>query len=154
MFFNHPGFVEANVDRVRDACRSCRPDDVHIAFTAHSIPVAMARNCAYEAQLREAARLVADGGRRRRTGRSSTRAAAARRTCRGSSPTSGSPARRSPSAACGNVVVSPIGFVSDHLEVLFDLDVEARETADALGLAMARAGAAGTHPAFVAGLAT
>ena len=51
-----------------------------------------------------------------------------------------------------NVVVSPLGFVSDHLEVLYDLDVEARETADELGLAMVRAGAAGTHPAFVAGL--
>ena len=51
------------------------------------------------------------------------------------------------------VVISPIGFVSDHLEVLFDLDTEAREIADELGLPMARAGTAGTHPAFVAGLA-
>jgi ferrochelatase len=50
------------------------------------------------------------------------------------------------------VVVSPLGFVSDHLEVRFDLDVEARETAEALGLAMVRAATAGTHPAFVAGL--
>jgi ferrochelatase len=53
---------------------------------------------------------------------------------------------------CRNVVISPIGFVSDHLEVLYDLDVEAREQADRLGLNMARAGTAGTHPAFVAGL--
>jgi len=51
-----------------------------------------------------------------------------------------------------NVVVSPLGFVSDHLEVLYDLDVAARETAERLGLTMVRAGAAGTHPAFVAGL--
>jgi ferrochelatase len=50
------------------------------------------------------------------------------------------------------VVISPIGFVSDHLEVLFDLDVEARETADRLGLKMARAGTAGTHPAFVSAI--
>jgi ferrochelatase len=47
------------------------------------------------------------------------------------------------------VVLAPIGFVSDHLEVLFDLDVEARETSERLGLRMARAGTAGTHPAFV-----
>jgi ferrochelatase len=48
------------------------------------------------------------------------------------------------------VVIAPIGFVSDHLEVLFDLDVEAREKADELGLSMVRASSASTHPAFVA----
>ena len=46
--------------------------------------------------------------------------------------------------------ISPIGFVSDHLEVLFDLDVEAVETAAELGLNLVRAASAGTHPAFVA----
>jgi ferrochelatase len=51
------------------------------------------------------------------------------------------------------VVLSPLGFVSDHLEVLFDLDVEATKTAERVGLQVARAGAAGTHPAFVAALA-
>lgn len=50
------------------------------------------------------------------------------------------------------VVLVPIGFVSDHMEVIFDLDTEARETADRLGVAMARAGTAGVHPAFVAAL--
>jgi ferrochelatase len=48
-----------------------------------------------------------------------------------------------------DVVISPIGFVSDHLEVLFDLDVEARDAAAELGLRMVRASSAGTHPAFV-----
>jgi ferrochelatase len=50
-------------------------------------------------------------------------------------------------------VLAPIGFISDHMEVLFDLDVEARETAERLGVTIARAGTAGTHPAFVSGLA-
>ena len=49
-----------------------------------------------------------------------------------------------------DVVIAPIGFVSDHLEVLFDLDVEAAETAAELGLTLVRAASAGTHPAFVA----
>ena len=49
-----------------------------------------------------------------------------------------------------DVVISPIGFVSDHLEVLFDLDVEARDTAAELGLNLVRAASASTHPAFVA----
>jgi len=151
MFFNHPGFVQANVERVRDALTQLPEGDVHIAFTAHSIPLAMAKNCAYEAQLREAARLVAEG-----VGVDDWSVVYQSR--------SGPP--RVPwlepdvcdhldeVAARGirSVVVSPIGFVSDHLEVLYDLDVEAREKADELGLQMARAGTAGTHPAFVAGL--
>jgi ferrochelatase len=51
------------------------------------------------------------------------------------------------------VVLAPTGFISDHIEVLYDLDIEARAAADALGLSVARAGTAGTHPAFVSGLA-
>ncbi len=47
------------------------------------------------------------------------------------------------------VVLFPVGFVSDHLEVIWDLDNEARETAEELGLVFARAATAGTHPAFV-----
>jgi ferrochelatase len=47
------------------------------------------------------------------------------------------------------VVVFPIGFVSDHVEVIWDLDNEAKETAEELGMAFARAATAGTHPAFV-----
>jgi protoporphyrin/coproporphyrin ferrochelatase len=151
MFFNHPGFVEANVDRVRDAMRELPDGAVHIAFTAHSIPTAMARNCAYEVQLQEAARLVAEA-----VGVDDWSVVYQSR--------SGPPQvpwlepdisdHLEEVAARGvrAVVVSPIGFVSDHLEVRFDLDIEARETADRLGLAMARAGTAGTHPAFVAGL--
>jgi ferrochelatase len=50
------------------------------------------------------------------------------------------------------VVVVPIGFISDHMEVIFDLDTEAAATARELGLPFARAATAGTHPAFVAGL--
>jgi ferrochelatase len=151
MFFNHPGFVNANVDRVREALAQLPEGDVHIAFTAHSIPLAMARNCAYEAQLREASRLVAEA-----VGLEDWAVVYQSR--------SGPPQvpwlepdvsdHLEDVAARGirNVVLSPIGFVSDHLEVLYDLDVEAREKAGELGLRMARAGTAGTHPAVVAGL--
>jgi protoporphyrin/coproporphyrin ferrochelatase len=151
MFFNHPGFVEANVVRVRDALAQLPDGDVHIAFAAHSIPVTMAKNCAYEAQLRESSRLVAEA-----VGVDDWAVVYQSR--------SGPPHvpwlepdvcdHLDAVAARGirNVVVSPIGFVSDHLEVLYDLDVEARERADELGLNMVRAGTAGTHPAFVAGL--
>jgi ferrochelatase len=154
MLYNHPGFVAANADRVRtalDRLPGSVRDGVNLVFTAHSIPVAMARGCAYESQLRETARLVAE-----QVGVAEYAVVYQSR--------SGPPhvpwlepdvcdhlealAARGVEA----VVVSPIGFVSDHLEVLYDLDVEAKETAQRLGIAMERAGAAGTHPAFVAAI--
>jgi ferrochelatase len=152
MFFNHPGFVEANVERVRTAIAELGTADVHIAFTAHSIPSAMAANCAYEAQLAETARLVA--------GAVGVPDWAVVYQSRSGSPhvpwlepDIGDHLRQLRERGASAVVISPIGFVSDHLEVLFDLDVEARQLADELGLALARAGTAGTHPAFVGGLA-
>jgi ferrochelatase len=147
MLYNHPGFVAANTDRVRDALAQV-PESSHVAFTAHSIPVAMAGNCAYEAQLRETARLVAE-------------AAGVERWELVYQSRSGPPQvpwlepdilDHVEQLDAPGVVVAPIGFVSDHLEVLYDLDVEARDAAEKRGLAFARAGTAGTHPAFVAAI--
>jgi ferrochelatase len=150
MLYNHPGFVEANADHVRAALAHV-PDGSHLAFAAHSIPVAMARNCAYESQLRETARLVAE-------------AVGVERWEVVYQSRSGPPQvpwlepdvcdhlERLRAGGAPGVVVSPIGFVSDHLEVLYDLDVEARERAVELGLPFARARSAGTHPAFVAAI--
>ena len=151
MFFNHPGFVQANVDRVRDALARV-PAGAHLAFTAHSIPAVMAKNCAYEAQLAETARLVAEAV-------GVTDWALAYQSRSGPpqvpwlEPDIGDHLESVAKRGVAAVVVAPIGFVSDHLEVLFDLDVEAKEIAERLGLAFARAGTAGTHPAFVGGLA-
>jgi ferrochelatase len=151
MFFNHPGFVQANAERVREAMAKLPSGDVHIAFTAHSIPVAMAKNCAYEAQLAEAARLVGDA-----VGVADWAVVYQSRSGPPQvpwlEPDVSDHLEHASARGVRNVVISPIGFVSDHLEVLYDLDVEARQTADRLGLTMVRAGAAGTHPAFVAGL--
>jgi ferrochelatase len=149
MFFNHPGWIETNADHVRGALGQLpvgsRP---HLAFTAHSIPVGMAQACRYEGQLRESARLVAEA-----VGVTDWELVYQSR--------SGPPQvpwlepdildHLSAVAARGvtDVVISPIGFVSDHLEVLFDLDVEAREASAELGLTMVRASSASTHPAFV-----
>jgi ferrochelatase len=149
-FYNHPGFVEANVDRVRDALATLPPGEpVHIAFTAHSIPLAMARCCAYEKQLGETARLVAEA-----VGIDDWALVYQSRSGPPQVPWLEPDVCDHLEAISGplNVVVAPIGFVSDHLEVLYDLDVEAAELAAGRGLTMARAGTAGTHPAFVAGL--
>ena len=111
----------------------------------------MARNCAYEAQLRETARLVAE-----EVGVERWRVVYQSRSGPPQVPwlepdVSDHLVEIHAEGAPG-VVVSPIGFVSDHLEVLYDLDVEARETAERLGLPLARAASAGTHPAFVAAI--
>jgi protoporphyrin/coproporphyrin ferrochelatase len=141
MFHNHPGFVEANADRVRTALdelpRDLR-DDAVIAFTAHSIPVAMAKNCAYEAQLRETSRLVAEA-----VGVTDFDVVFQSRSgpphVPWLEPDISDHLRALAAGGVRAVVVAPIGFV-DH---------EAREVADALGLTMVRAATAGTHPAFV-----
>jgi ferrochelatase len=150
MLYNHPGFVAANAEHLREALATV-PEGAHVAFTAHSIPVAMAKNCAYEAQLRETARLVAaeagaghwDVVYQSRSGPPQVPWL---------EPDVCDHLERLHADGAAGVVVAPIGFVSDHLEVLYDLDVEARERAAELGLPFARAKTAGTHPAFVAAI--
>ena len=90
-------------------------------------------------QLRETAALVAFPLGRPRVDASSTRAAAVRRASRGSSPTSSTTCARSPREGVRDVVVAPIGFLSDHMEVLYDLDLEAKSRALELGLNLVRA---------------
>jgi ferrochelatase len=152
MFYNHPGWIEANADHVRAALAQLpaeRRAAAHVAFTAHSIPLAMAQACRYEDQLRESCRLVAEA-----VGSTDTALVYQSR--------SGPPhvpwlepdvldhLDAVKERCVEDVVVSPIGFVSDHLEVLYDLDVEATERAAELGLGVVRASTASTHPAFVA----
>ncbi len=148
-FFNHPGWIEANADHVRTALAEFPPERrSRLAFTAHSIPVGMAQACRYEDQLLESARLVAEA-----VGVDDYDLVYQSR--------SGPPhvpwlepdildhLESLVARGVEDVVISPIGFVSDHLEVLFDLDVEAKERAAELGLNLVRASSASTHPAFV-----
>jgi len=148
-FYNHPGFIEANVANVRAALEQipeARRSQAQIAFTAHSIPESMAKNCDYEAQLRDTSRLISD-----RLDVKDWRLVFQSR--------SGSPAQPwlGPDVCdhlrelrgVKDVVVAPIGFVSDHMEIIYDLDTEARALSQKLGLNMIRAATAGTHPAFI-----
>ena len=127
-------------------------------FTAHSIPAAMADACDYELQLREVARLVVAG----LPGRSGSGAEAlgagvaeplrAAPACPGWSPTSATTSVNCPRQGVGAALLVPIGFVSDHMEVVYDLDTVALTEARELGLLARRAPTVGTHPRFVAGL--
>ena len=149
--WNHPGFVTAMTDCVREAMHIA--GDVPVLFTAHSLPVAMAAGCAYEAQLRDACTSVAEelGGLDWTLAYQSkgagggvawlepTVADALREIRQGRFGRSSSP----------GVVVAPIGFVCDHMEVVWDLDRDAANVAKELGLDMIRAKTVGTHPAYV-----
>jgi ferrochelatase len=189
VFFNHPGFIEPMIENAKAAfgkIPSERRDQAALVFTAHSIPLAMAENCRYEAQLHEASRLVADGigdvaGRPteppHRPQVSAIEKPGDLRSALGAG--SGDPrttvawhlayqSRSGPpqqpwlepdvgdfieaehkKSPIRDVVVVPIGFISDHLEVVFDLDTELRRRCEELGINMVRAATVGTHPRFV-----
>ncbi|MEX0714385.1 MAG: ferrochelatase [Pirellulales bacterium] len=155
VFYNHPGFVETMTDRVRDALAAIpghRHAAAHLVFTAHSIPQAMAANCRYQSQLAESCRLVADALAESGP-RLPWKLVYQSRSGPPEQPWLEPDVRDYLGELAGrgvdDVVVVPIGFLSDHIEVLYDLDVEAAGLCRSLGLNMLRAGTAGTHPAFV-----
>jgi ferrochelatase len=151
-FHNHPGFVEAVVDRVQNALAkfpSERQEAVHLIYTAHSIPMGMAQGCDYEKQLKETGRLVAE-----RLGHKNWELVYQSRSGPASQPwlepdILDSLREIKTRGEGSDVVIAPIGFVSDHMEILFDLDTQARELCEELGLQMARAETVGTHPRFI-----
>ncbi|MBA2525333.1 MAG: ferrochelatase [Pyrinomonadaceae bacterium] len=150
-FYNHPLFIEANVDCLQAALRTIREAkraSTQIAFTAHSIPQPMADNCQYESQLQETSRLVASGAKRE-----SWRLVYQSRSGPPTQPWLGPDIldhlQELKRSGATDVVIAPIGFVSDHMEVIYDLDTEARQLSDETGLNMVRASTVGTHPAFI-----
>ncbi len=163
-YFNHPGFVEPNVRAALDALREV-PEGSHLVFVTHSVPDAMDDasgpgghlSPAYSAQHRDIASVVADA-----VGRELGRAVPWELVyCSRSGPPSqpwlepdvGDHLRALHAAGAPGAAVCPIGFVSDHLEVKYDLDTEAREVADEIGLPFARAATVGVDPQFVSALA-
>jgi ferrochelatase len=149
-FYNHPRFIAANAGHVRAGLErlGAGRSAARVVFTAHSIPLAMASGCAYEAQLREACGLVAS-------------AAGHERWELVYQSRSGPPSQpwlepdvldhlgALERAGVRDVVVCPIGFVSDHMEVLYDLDTEAQARARELGLRLVRTPTASSHPGYV-----
>jgi protoporphyrin/coproporphyrin ferrochelatase len=150
-FYDHPGFIEANVENIRrelDDISADKRSSVHLVFTAHSIPESMARSCDYQAQLSEAGRLIAN-----QLGFSKWQLVFQSRSGSPMQPWLGPDVcdylKQLNDQNAKDVIVAPIGFVSDHMEVIYDLDVEAKQLCERMGLNMRRAATAGTHPAFV-----
>lgn len=154
VFYNHPGFIEPMAERVSAALAGFTAEErasVRVLFTAHSIPMSMAANCKYEAQFREASRLVAE-----RCGLDASQWQVVYQSRSGPpsqpwlEPDVGDALREiAATKATSNVVIAPIGFISDHMEVMYDLDYEAAAICKELGIKMVRAGTVGTHPRFV-----
>jgi ferrochelatase len=157
-YFNHPGFIEPFAENARAALATLPAEvraDAHLVFTAHSIPVAMADASGpagghrYVAELTEAARLIAE-----RTGDGRHPWSLAYQSRSGSpsvpwlEPDVSDHLGELVKAGATAVVVIPVGFVSDHMEVRHDLDIEAAQTAGSLGLAFARAATPATSPPF------
>ena len=152
MPYNHPCFIDTNAEHLRQALEQIDParrDGAKVLFTAHSIPMSMAENCKYERQLNEASRLTAEAA-----GHANWELVYQSR--------SGPPQQPwlepdvcdriealHAEGGLNDLVLLPIGFVSDHMEVLFDLDTEAKELCDKLDVNLVRAATIGTHPRAV-----
>jgi len=157
-YHDHPGFVAPLADGVRHALASLEPaprERTRLLFTAHSIPESMARSSGpdggrYQAQLTETARLVARAAAPDLPWDLVWQSRSGPPQVPWLEPDVNDHLEALAAAGVGAVVVSPIGFVSDHLEVVWDLDTEAAATAKRLGLGFARAATPGTHPRFVA----
>ncbi len=151
VFYNHPGFIYPMADRVREALEQIPPERraaAELVYTAHSIPCSMAHTSDYEVQLREAARLVsAELGWADAPLVFQSRSGPP--TQPWLEPDIGDYLRARYEAGVRDIVVVPIGFISDHMEVIYDLDTEAQQLCRELGLNMVRAGTVGTHPRFV-----
>ncbi len=150
IFYNHPLFIDANVDCVKEGLAHFTPEQLkslHIAFTAHSIPTAMASTSDYAGQLQKTCDLVAQA-----VGLTNHKLVYQSR--------SGPPTqpwlepdildhiKSLKQQGVSNILVHPIGFVSDHMEVIYDLDHEAKQLADELGIDMVRTKSSGNSPKF------
>jgi protoporphyrin/coproporphyrin ferrochelatase len=151
-FFNHPGFIDATEERLRGALQEVPTDaeNVRVIYVAHSIPLSMATSCDYVRQLEEVRTLLSQ--------RLHISYDALVYQSRSGVP--GQPWLEpdildylrdvKANNLAGAVVLAPISFISDHLEVLYDLDIEARQLCDSLSLPMVRAKTVGVHPKFIA----
>ena len=159
LFCNHPGFIEPMAEGVRGAlvrlAGAGATSPARLVFSAHSIPEAMATAAPYERQLREAAALIAERvPRGRRPGDAAEwdlvyQSRSGPQHMPWLEPDVVDHLTALHAEGVHDVVLVPLGFVSDHMEVIHDLDDEAAGAAVALGMRLIRSPTVGTHPAFV-----
>ena len=152
-YYDHPGFIAPMVDHVEDALSSlaAQGDTARLVFTAHSVPMSYASTSDYVAQLTEASRLVSEA-----VGRDDFDLVWQSRSGPPQvpwlEPDINDHLEALHAGGTEAAVVIPIGFISDHMEVMFDLDTEAKATAERLGMGFARAGTVGSDPRFISAI--
>jgi protoporphyrin/coproporphyrin ferrochelatase len=166
-YANHPGFVTASVDACLQTLETLgeQADDARLVFVTHSIPITMAETAGPTPRTRSGAYVdwhmavaseVTNRVSQQRGGRYHSDLVYCSRSGPASQPwlepDINDHLRQLAGQGVSAVAVVPIGFISDHMEVVFDLDTEAAATAKDCGIAFGRAATAGEHPAFVAGL--
>lgn len=153
VWYNHPDFISSNARNLDAALQSLPPDvrdSAQIAFTAHSIPMSMATTSDYEKQLHETCRLIAE-----QLGLSDDRWQLVYQSRSGRpqdpwlEPDILDHLRDLHANGCPAVAIHPVGFLSDHMEVMFDLDEEAMQLCQELAMPMVRVATVGTDPTFV-----
>ena len=147
----HPLFIQTLAEQIQFGLNTIANERRHttpLVFTAHSLPIAMASRSPYVAQVEETARLVAD-----RLGHKRWSVAYQSRSGRPSDPwlepDIGQAIRTLATEGVTEIVVAPIGFVCDHVEVLYDLDIEAKKIAQDLGMRFVRTSCPNDHPTFI-----
>jgi ferrochelatase len=141
-FSANPKFIEAMTDRVRTALAELPHG--RLVFTAHSVPQSMAASSPYVGELERASAAVASA-----VGRDSWKLVYQSRSGPPTQPWMEPDIVDYLREIRSDVIIVPIGFLSDHMEVLYDLDTEARAVCEELGVKMVRAGTAGTHPKMI-----
>jgi ferrochelatase len=152
VFYNHPGFIEPQVEKVNVALEAIpenRRASARLAFTAHSVPTRMADTSSYTQQLNEACRLVAERLDRDHDWDLVWQSRSGPPQVPWLEPDVIDHITKLHSAGVDDLVVVPVGFVADHLEVRFDLDVQAAERAARLGMNVVRAETVGAHPRYI-----
>ncbi|MCY4492955.1 MAG: ferrochelatase [Acidimicrobiaceae bacterium] len=146
-YFDHPGFVAPFIASTREALdRLASTDPAPLVFTAHSIPAAMAERCDYETQLRATMDLVAEAASPQSIRHLVWQSRSGPPSVPWLEPDINDHLRWFGAQGFREAVLVPIGFVSDHVEVVWDLDHEAAATAAALGIRIERATTPGTAP--------
>jgi ferrochelatase len=153
-FFDHPLFIEAAADRVRQSLNEIpeeRRREATLIFTAHSVPHADPFYQRYAEQFKTSSRLVAEQLSHPRW-MIAYQSRSGRPTAPWLEPDVCDAVRHLASKGARQVVVVPIGFICDHVEVLYDLDIEARAVAEEVGVPMARAKTIHDDPKFIQAL--
>ncbi|HEY2923129.1 MAG TPA: ferrochelatase [Candidatus Binatia bacterium] len=148
---DHPLFLQCWVEVIQTAVARIpdeRRESTPLIFTAHSIPIAMAARSPYVDQLETSARLIAEKLAHPRWSMA-YQSRSGKPADPWLEPDIGDVIRRLAREGCNEVIVAPIGFVCDHVEVLYDLDIEAKKIAGDLGVNLIRASCPNDHPTFI-----